>query len=48
MPLSKQRMRERKRADHVKPKLEPWEVTDWANYKGPKGPLPNCPDGRYR
>lgn len=28
--------------------LEPWEVTDWANYKGEVVPIPNCPDGRYR
>ena len=32
----------------VQPKLQPWEVTDWANYKGEVVPLPNCPDGRYR
>ena len=50
MTLSKKRNKERmreSRATCVQPK-EPWQVTDWANYKGDKLPLPNCPDGRHR
>lgn len=54
MPLSKARMRERKRQDRliVKPSLsvvKPNEdIVSQVKRLYPNGQLPNCPDSRYR